>query len=94
MPEAVMARALSLAANSGTPFHLQFTGGEPTLVPAAIEKAVTLAHATGICRTIFCHACRAESLAEQPDGGIFPCGQTMGDAHFAARTFWAPRLDR
>ncbi|MGD9215662.1 MAG: radical SAM protein [Desulfobacteraceae bacterium] len=248
MPEAVMVRAISLAADSGTPFHLQLTGGEPTLVPASMEKAITLAHATGICRSIgiqtnatcltpdlidlfraykievgvsldgppsvhhqqrgmaaetlrglhlletagipfrvttvvtqanaaqldglvltlaglayargigldllvnkgraknqgrvssadrhclakglqrmlstlnainarrstpirlrerdwvisaknkdksvFCHACRAESMAVQPDGGIFPCGQTMGDAHFAAGTVWAPRLDK
>lgn len=42
----------------------------------------------------FCHACLAESMAVQPDGGIFPCGQTMGDAHFAAGTVWAPHLDK
>jgi uncharacterized protein len=247
MPEAVMARAISIAAAGGKPFHLQLTGGEPTLVPAAIEKAAALAHATGICgsvglqtnatglkhdlldlvkayqievgvsldgppsvhqqqrgmaaetlrglhlleavgipfrvtavvtqanavaldglvltlagfanargigldllvnkgcaensgvvsppdrhtlakglqrmlsvldavndrrsvpirlrerdwvtsarrkdKSVFCHACRAESMAVQPDGGIFPCGQTMGDEQFAAGTVWAPQLE-
>ena len=27
---------------------------------------------------VFCHACRAESLAVHPDGRAFPCGQTLG----------------
>ena len=27
---------------------------------------------------VFCHACRAESLAVYPDGRCFPCGQTLG----------------
>ena len=27
---------------------------------------------------VFCHACRAESLAVHPDGRCFPCGQTLG----------------
>jgi uncharacterized protein len=248
MSETVMARAVSLAAGGGQPFHLQLTGGEPTLVPALIQRAAVLAHETGRCgsigiqtnatcltpalldlfsaykievgvsldgppavhhqqrgmaaetlrglhlletagipfqvttvvtqanaavldglvltlaglactrgigldllvnkggagvrgrvfppdrhtlakglqsmlptldavnarrsdpirlrerdliiaakkkkRSAFCHACLAESMAVQPDGGIFPCGQTMGDAHFAAGTVWAPHLDK
>ena len=248
MSEAVMVRAVSLAAGGGRPFHLQLTGGEPTLVPALIERAVVLAHETGRCSSIgiqtnatcltpdlldlfrahrievgvsldgppavhqrqrgmaaetlrglhsletagipfrvtavvtqanaaeldglvlslaglacargigldllvnkgrarnrdrvshadrhtlangikkmlwtldavnarrsdpirlrerdlliaakkkktsaFCHACLAQSMAVQPDGGIFPCGQTMGDARFAAGTVWAPHLDK
>jgi uncharacterized protein len=247
MPESVIERAISLAGDGAKPFHLQLTGGEPTLVPALIEYAAVLAHQTGWCasigiqtnatsltpglldlirnynievgvsldgppsihqrqrgmaaetlrglhlletagipfrvttvvtqanavalgalvltlaglayargigldllvnkgraenrgrvsppgrhalakglhgmlstldavnarrsnpirlrerdlvisakkkeKSVFCHACRAESMAVQPDGSIFPCGQTMGDAQFAAGTVWAPQLD-
>lgn len=177
MSETVMLRAVSLVAGGGQPFHLQLTGGEPTLVPALIERAAVLAHETGRCGSIgiqtnatcltpdlldifrtyqievgvsldgppsihqqqrgmaaetlrglhlletagipfrvttvvtqanaavldglvltkasaFCHVCQAESMAVQPDGGIFPCGQTMGDAQYAAGTVWAPHLDK
>jgi uncharacterized protein len=41
----------------------------------------------------FCHACLAQSLAVNPMGELFPCGQTMGDPHFAAGTVLKPRLD-
>lgn len=40
--------------------------------------------------TDFCHACKGESMAVQPDGRIFPCGQTLGDPRFNAGTVWAP----
>lgn len=49
--------------------------------------------AGGKKRSAFCHACRAESMAVNPLGEIFPCGQTMGDARFAAGTVLSPRLD-
>ena len=42
----------------------------------------------------FCHACRGESLAVRPDGALFPCGQTLGDARFAAGTVYRPDPDR
>lgn len=45
-------------------------------------------------KSAFCHACRAESIAVQPDGKIFPCGQTSGDRQFFAGTVRAPRLER
>lgn len=51
MPEAVMQRALSLAAFGGEPFHLQLTGGEPALAPRLIERAAELARNAG-CRSI------------------------------------------
>jgi len=38
----------------------------------------------------FCHACRGESAAVYPDGGLFPCGQTAGDSRFSAGTVWNP----
>jgi uncharacterized protein len=248
MPEAVMVRAISMAADGGKPFHLQLTGGEPTLVPTLLDRAAVLAHQTGRCDSIgiqtnatrltpalldvignhkievgvsldgppsihqqqrgmatqtlrglqlletsgvpfrvttvvtqanaavlgglvltiagfafargigldllvnkgraqkrswvppaerhtlvvglqrmlstldavntrrsvpirlrerdliismekkkesaFCHACLGESMAVQPDGRIFPCGQTMGDSKFAAGTVWAPQLEK
>jgi uncharacterized protein len=247
MPEAVMRLAIHQVAFHGQPFHLQLTGGEPTLVPSSIEKAITLASDTGRCRSlgvqtnatrltpdllalfkdhevqvgvsldgppavhqkqrgmaaetlrglqlldaaglafrvttvvtkanaavldrlvltlagfacargigldllaekgrarrcaaampadassleqglrrmlavladvnrrrqipirlrerdlivgvkekkpVFCHACLAESLAVDPEGGLFPCGQTLGDEAFAAGTIWQPQYER
>ncbi len=41
-------------------------------------------------RSVFCHACLGESLAVDPEGKIFPCGQTMGDSDFSAGTVWEP----
>ncbi len=38
----------------------------------------------------FCHACRGECVAVNPDGRIFPCGQTLGDEKFAAGDVWNP----
>ena len=42
----------------------------------------------------FCHACLGQSVAVQPDGRIFPCGQTLGDAQFGAGTVWRPEADK
>jgi uncharacterized protein len=42
----------------------------------------------------FCHTCRAESMAVQPDGKIFPCGQTSGYPQFFAGTVRPPRLEQ
>ncbi len=52
MPETVMKKAFDFVASQEEPFHLQFTGGEPTLVPKAIEKAIFLAKSSGNCRSI------------------------------------------
>jgi uncharacterized protein len=40
MSAAVLDRALDLVRDGRGPFHLQLTGGEPTLVPQSIERAV------------------------------------------------------
>lgn len=45
----VMQRAVSLVAEKGEPFHLQLSGGEPTLVPELIETAAGLAKKSGGC---------------------------------------------
>jgi uncharacterized protein len=45
-------------------------------------------------RSVYCHACRGESLAVDPDGRLFPCGQTLGDEAFAAGTVWQPQYER
>ena len=42
----------------------------------------------------FCHACRGESAAVHPDGRLYPCGQTLGDPHFASGTVFQPEWDR
>ncbi len=47
-----MQRAISLAASGGKPFHLQLTGGEPTLVLESIEKAVVLSRKSGLCKSL------------------------------------------
>jgi uncharacterized protein len=52
MPVEVMRKAISLAAGHDHGFHLQLTGGEPTLVPALIAKASDLARSRGRCRSI------------------------------------------
>lgn len=44
-------------------------------------------------KPLFCHACLAESLAVDPEGGLFPCGQTLGDKAFAAGTIWQPQYE-
>jgi uncharacterized protein len=45
-------------------------------------------------RSVYCHACRGESLSVDPDGRLFPCGQTLGDEAFAAGTIWKPQYER
>lgn len=45
-------------------------------------------------QAFFCHAARMESVAVAPDGGLYPCGQTLGDATFSAGTIWEPRLEK
>ena len=52
MSEAVMDQSFNFVASQTEPFHLQITGGEPTLVPESIERAITLARATGKCHSI------------------------------------------
>lgn len=41
----------------------------------------------------FCHAAAGESLAVDPEGRLFPCGQTLTDPQFAAGTVWAPQFN-
>lgn len=52
MPPEVLELAISLARADKAPFHLQLTGGEPTLVPDLIRRAVTVAKETGRCASI------------------------------------------
>ncbi len=42
MGDGVMAKALGLASASGEPFHVQLTGGEPTLVPHRIRRVAEI----------------------------------------------------
>ena len=48
----VIVQAIRLAAEDGYPFHLQLTGGEPTLVPMLIRKAAEVAETSGHCQSI------------------------------------------
>jgi len=52
MSMAVLEQAIGMAATAGSRFHLQLTGGEPTLVPALVEAAADRARKTGRCPTI------------------------------------------
>ena len=52
MSAAVMQRAIGLASETVPSFHLQLTGGEPTLVPSLIDTAADMAMKTGRCHTI------------------------------------------
>ncbi len=52
MTSDVIRRAISLAVSGGQPFHLQLTGGEPTLVPGLVEEAASLAFNAGECFSI------------------------------------------
>lgn len=36
--------------------------------------------------TVYCHACRGESLAVHPNGSVYPCSQTVGDDAMAVGT--------
>jgi len=52
MPPEVADRAIDLAAAGGAPFHLQFAGGEPTLVPDLIARVVDRVRSRGLAATI------------------------------------------
>jgi uncharacterized protein len=52
MPAAVIDQALQRAATGRRGFHLQLSGGEPTLVPQSIAHAATRAREIGGCRSI------------------------------------------
>jgi uncharacterized protein len=52
MSEAVLQRAIDMAAADGKPFHLQLTGGEPGLVPELIDTALVAAQRSGSCSGI------------------------------------------
>jgi uncharacterized protein len=52
MPKAVIKDALSLVSTQKEPFHLQLTGGEPTLLPDLIKTAAKLAANTRQCHSI------------------------------------------
>jgi len=52
MDREVAAGSLEYAAGSGLPFHVQLTGGEPTLEPALIEWVVSLIRQKGWPATI------------------------------------------
>ncbi|MBC7359557.1 MAG: radical SAM protein [Desulfacinum sp.] len=52
MPPEVIRRAVGLAVSGGSPFHLQLTGGEPTLVPELVEVSADLGRSTGRCLRI------------------------------------------
>ena len=52
MSREVVARSLERAAGSGLPFHVQLTGGEPTLEPALVEWVVSLVRQKGWPATI------------------------------------------
>ncbi len=40
----------------------------------------------------FCHAASGHSLAVSPDGGLYPCGQTMRDSRFRMGTVFSPGI--
>ena len=52
MPHEVAEKGLRLAASSGCSFHIQFTGGEPTLEPELIEWVASLVRKEGWPATI------------------------------------------
>lgn len=52
MTNDVIRRAISLSVSGGQPFHLQLTGGGPTLVPGLVEEAASLAFNAGKCFSI------------------------------------------
>ena len=52
MPLSVLKQAVFLAQRDGNVFHLQLTGGEPTLVPDLIRSAAEIALATNQCSGI------------------------------------------
>ena len=52
MPFSVASRALELAASSGKRFHVQLTGGEPTLAPSAVEAIVSYVRRRQMAATI------------------------------------------
>jgi uncharacterized protein len=61
--------------------------------PIRLRERVLITSSEKRKRAAFCHAGMGQSMAVWPSGKIFPCGQTMGDPHYAAGTVWAPRLE-
>ena len=64
MSVAVLEKALELAGKGDKPFHMQLTGGEPTLVPELVEAAVRGAKGVG----------RACSIGLQTNGTLLTPG--------------------
>ncbi len=62
--------------------------------PIRLRERETLMAAAAGKVSVFCHACRGESMAVTPSGLIFPCGQTLGDPFFTAGTVREPKLNR
>lgn len=63
-------------------------------VPIRLREYEMLHSSVKKKRSVFCHACREESLAVRPDGKLFPCAQTSGDPYFTAGTVWSPEFDK
>ncbi|HPA13655.1 MAG TPA: radical SAM protein [Desulfobacterales bacterium] len=59
-----------------------------------LELLKKVSAARGQEQRFFCYACRGESAAVHPDGRLFPCGQTLVDARFAAGDVWKPDPER
>jgi uncharacterized protein len=62
-------------------------------VPLQLRERDLLGRTRPETNKIFCHAAAGESLAVDPEGRLFPCGQTLGDPQFAAGTVWAPQFN-
>ena len=63
-------------------------------VPIRLRERDLIAGTQATSKSAFCHASLGESLAVDPDGRLFPCGQTLGDNAFFAGTIWDPQYDR
>jgi uncharacterized protein len=57
-------------------------------------EAVRKALSGGGASRHYCHACTGESLGVHPDGGVYPCGQTLGDSTMSAGTVERIEWDR
>ncbi len=75
MSAAVLDRAMDLVRDGRGPFHLQLTGGEPTLVPQSIERAVRRA------RSIT----RPCTIGIQTNGSLLDAGLVKFFRHFGVQ---------
>ncbi|PHR28440.1 MAG: hypothetical protein COA36_06055 [Desulfotalea sp.] len=96
----LVAKGRGISSNICLPSHEQLHRGITTLVqtlnalnarrsrPILLREMERIKNTTS--RGAFCHGASGRSIAVQPDGSLFACGQTIGDPTFSCGSISAP----